>query len=175
MIADYKARERQFDQRQRKMNRNSALKDYVMDQLKLGWSPEQIAGRLRVNLGKTIICHETIYAYIYSSQGNTKGLYKYLSWCKPKRYPKIYRRTRVLIPNRTYILERPAYINDRSELSHWEADFMLFNKASKTNFLTLRERKTRYLIAIKNTTRSAKTVASTFLNAISNRYKKAIK
>lgn len=41
---------------------------YVMDHLKDGWSPEQIAGRLRLDhSGKREwrICHETIYKFIY--------------------------------------------------------------------------------------------------------------
>src|ERR1700733_8826649 len=46
--------------------KNSAIYSYVCDKLRCGWSPEQIAGRLkRDNKNKQIICHETIYQYIY--------------------------------------------------------------------------------------------------------------
>ena len=49
-----------------KLNQNKTLRDYIFDKLKLSWSPEQIAGRLKLeNQGKSLICHETIYAYLY--------------------------------------------------------------------------------------------------------------
>jgi len=52
---------------------------YVRDKLRLGWSPEEIAGRLkRKNNSQTVICHETIYRYIYSSAGKQKNLSEYL-------------------------------------------------------------------------------------------------
>jgi len=40
------------------------MKSYVIDYLKQGWSPEQIAGRLRAKIGKTLLNHETIYPFI---------------------------------------------------------------------------------------------------------------
>ena len=60
--------------------KNPKIYSYAVDKLRCGWSPEQIAGRLkRRNKGKTIICHETIYRYIYSSAGKKKELYQYLT------------------------------------------------------------------------------------------------
>ena len=70
------------------MDSNPALKAYVIDQLKEGWSPEQVAGRLKLKISKAVICYETIYAYIYSPQGKAEGLYHYLYRRKPKHYPK---------------------------------------------------------------------------------------
>ena len=175
LLAEQKAKRRQLDQKQRKMDRNSALKAYVIDQLKDGWSPEQIAGRLKLKIGKTMICYETIYTYIYSPQGKAEGLYQYLYRRKPKRYPKIGRRTHSPIPNRTSILQRPLLINDRLEFGHWEADFMLFKKGIKTNLITLRERKTRLLIAIKNNNRCAGNTASILLNTLQRQYKQCVK
>ena len=48
----------------RKVNplKNPKVYAYVCLKLRDGWSPEQIAGRLKRNSGgKTVICHETIY------------------------------------------------------------------------------------------------------------------
>ncbi len=42
------------------------LKDYVVSKLNRGWSPEQIAGRVRILNPDLFISHETIYSFIYS-------------------------------------------------------------------------------------------------------------
>ena len=61
--------------------KNNKVYSYVYDKLRRGWSPEEIAGKLRRNNGgKTIICHETIYRYIYSKEGKAhrKGIHTFL-------------------------------------------------------------------------------------------------
>ena len=71
----------QRNRKSRKINplKNATIYRYVYDKLRCGWSPEQIAGRLkRNNHGRTVICHETIYHYIYSSEGKKKQLHEYL-------------------------------------------------------------------------------------------------
>src|SRR3990167_108346 len=50
--------------------KNPNVYSYVFEKLRCGWSPEQIAGRLRKeNNNKSIIVHETIYRFIYSREG----------------------------------------------------------------------------------------------------------
>jgi len=49
---------------ERRLVTNERLRDYVTKQLKLGWSPEQIAAKAEENT-ETKICHEAIYQYIY--------------------------------------------------------------------------------------------------------------
>ena len=72
------------EQRNTASRRNNPLKSpatyaYVCSKLRSGWSPEQIAGRLkRDNGNKQVICHETIYRYIYSKEGKEKNLTEYL-------------------------------------------------------------------------------------------------
>ncbi len=47
--------------------KNEGVRNYVESKLKKDWSPEQISGR-----GKTecegMVCHETIYAFIYEEE-----------------------------------------------------------------------------------------------------------
>lgn len=50
---------------ERKMVKNSHLRDYIIEHLKLGWSPEQIAAKAEEMTG-TKISHEAIYQYIYA-------------------------------------------------------------------------------------------------------------
>lgn len=122
-IAERKVHERR--KRYIKLHKNTPLKNYIFDKLKRSWSPEQIAGRLKLeNQGKSVICHETIYAYLYSDYGIRNKYYRYLRRKKLLRYPKVSRRSHIKIPNRVSIHERPAEINQRQFLGHWECDLV---------------------------------------------------
>lgn len=50
---------------ERRFVKNERLRDYVIKQLKLGWSPEQIAAKAEEKAGAKI-SHEAIYQYIYA-------------------------------------------------------------------------------------------------------------
>lgn len=137
----------QRNQRSRRLNplKDPKIYSYVVDKLRCGWSPEQIAGRLkRSNGGKSSICHESIYRYIYSKQAKDKRLWEYLTKHHYKRRKwhsrYIYRRG---IPNRVSIDQRPEVVNQRLVFGHWEAD-VVEGKAHKGGIVTLLERKTRY-------------------------------
>jgi IS30 family transposase len=45
------------------------LKEAIEDRLKAGWSPEQIAGRMRLERHLIRVSHETIYRFAYSKDG----------------------------------------------------------------------------------------------------------
>lgn len=136
--------------RNNKSRKNNPLKNpiiysYVYDKLRCGWSPEQISGRLkRDNNNQTIICHETIYNYIYSKEGKEKNLYEYLVRKHRKRRPwygrKLYTRG---IQNRTSIAQRPEEINNRSVFGHWETD-VVEGRAHRGGIQSMLERKTRF-------------------------------
>ena len=57
--------------RRRKLVRLVGLRKAVIKQLKEGWSPEQIAGRLLFEGRRVRVSHETIYAYVYSPDGQS--------------------------------------------------------------------------------------------------------
>jgi IS30 family transposase len=147
-----------------KLDKTPKLLNYIIDKLKTGWSPERIAGRLRFeNNGCTLVCHETIYRYIYSFKGRKLGLYKFLIKKRRFRYPRIKRKRRnKKNSEKISIHQRNEEINARKDFGHWEGDLMLFRK-TQTNLLTMRERKSRAIIAIKNSSRKAKTTANTLL------------
>ena len=136
--------------RNTKSRKNNPLKNpkiysYVYDKLRCGWSPEQIAGRLkRDNHNQTIICHETIYNYIYSKEGKQKELHEYLVRKHRRRRPwygrKLYTRG---IPYRVSITQRPEEINNRSVFGHWETD-VVEGKAHSGGIQSMLERKTRF-------------------------------
>lgn len=128
--------------------KNPSIYSYVYDKLRCGWSPEQIAGRLkRENKGKTVICHETIYNYIYSPEGRRRKIHEYLVRKHRKRRPWygrcLYRRG---ISNRISIRLRPEEINNRLIFGHWEAD-TVEGKSHWGGIQSLLERKTRLYLA----------------------------
>ena len=53
----------------RKMIMHPDLKAAIEDRLKAGWSPEQIAGRMRLERHPIRMSHETIYRFAYSKDG----------------------------------------------------------------------------------------------------------
>lgn len=137
--------ERNTRSRSKNALKNYKIWDYVIEKLRCGWSPEQIAGRLRKhNYGQTVICHETIYKYIYSPQGRKENLREYLVRAHKKRYPKHYRKSyRRGITNRINISLRPEEINQKKTFGHWEAD-VVEGRGHSGGIQTLLERKTRY-------------------------------
>lgn len=135
--------------RERQPLKNPEIYSYVLDKLRQGWSPEQIAGRLRKIYGKTIICHETIYQFIYAINNQHKNLWEYLPWKRLKRKPKNGRKVhRGKIPDRVSIHQRPELINTRKQFGHWEAD-TLEGKGHQEGIHTEVERTTRFLKAMK--------------------------
>jgi len=138
-----------------KFDKNPELKSFVIKKIIEGWSPEIIDGYLRKKHKKQVISYETIYRFIYSPEGLKLKLYKHLFRKRRYRYPRIKRRRRTIANERKRkIAERPESINQRRQFGHWEGDLILFRK-TKTNLFTLRERKSRYMLAIKNPSRKA--------------------
>ncbi|GAW36523.1 hypothetical protein RA2_03594 [Roseovarius sp. A-2] len=64
--------------RRRKLLRLEALRQAIVDRLKAGWSPEQIAGRLGFEGLDVRISHETIYTWVYGPEGRADDLARHL-------------------------------------------------------------------------------------------------
>ena len=145
--------------RRRKLERLPGLRAEVIRCLNEGWSPEQIAGRLRIEpAAPHRLCHETIYQYVYSVEGQSAQLARLLPERRRKRKPRHARtpRNRVF-PVETSIHNRPSEINDRSQFGNWEGDLMIFERAQgDANVATLVERKTRYTVLLRNNDRKSK-------------------
>jgi len=135
------------------------LRAAVIERLMEGWSPEQIAGRLRLESGGVHrLCHETIYRFVYSAEGQSRELARYLPERRRKRQPRRARRPRGLVfPETSRIHHRPAEVNARQEFGHWEADLMIFRKEhGPANVATVVERKSRFTVLFRNNDRRSK-------------------
>lgn len=129
--------------RKKKIENDARLKKYILKHLKLYWSPEQIAGRLK--RGNITIVHETIYGYIIRH----KKLRKYLRCQKGKyrrRHGTLKREKTREYEKKRWIGERPEAINQRARIGDWEGDTIVGRERTK-RILTHVERKTGYLVA----------------------------
>lgn len=144
--------------RQRKLLRHKALRQVVIDRMAGGWSPEQIAGRLKADgISSILVCMETIYQFVYSKAGRDLSLTQYLHERRRIRRRRGDRKPRsVAIPPERGIDYRPAAIAERTEFGHWEGDLLIFRRDNgKTNITSLVERKSRYAIIMKNPDRQS--------------------
>jgi len=138
--------------RRRKTGKNKSKKllndefifRYTEEKLKLYWSPEQIAGRLRYDWG-VIICHETIYQFIYEEKFEWK---KYLRQKKGKyrrRHGTRKREKEREEAKKKRIDVRPSIVETRSRIGDWEGDTIVGGERT-TGIITHVERKSGYLL-----------------------------
>ena len=141
-----------------RLERDEALRDTVLDRLAAGWSPEQVAGRLTREAGRTVISYESIYRFIYAQIRRTNdGAWRhYLPRAKAKRgwRGKQGGSSTTFIQQRRPIGERPSDADDRHNPGHWEADFMLFATYGQ-NLLVAHERASRLTLVARTPNRKA--------------------
>ena len=155
---DLALRRRRWDARF-KLARQPELRRHVRDRLAMGWSPEQIAGRLALEHAHTVISHESIYRYIYYRSAQKDYWHRLLPRAKHRR-GRLRKRgaspvTR--IKHRTSVHERPDDADRREQPGHWEADLMLFRKYGQA-VLVAHERLSRFTHLSRQPNKQAKPV-----------------
>ncbi|UWQ86266.1 IS30 family transposase [Leisingera caerulea] len=165
------AAQEMYEQRRavhRKMIVHPELKEAIEDRLKAGWSPEQIAGRMRLERHPIRVSHETIYRFAYSKDGRDEQFYRHLPEHRRRRRPRGYRRH-----NRTHIFDaqslshRPERVSERTEFGHWECDLMMFRKEhGKVNVTSLVERVSRYAVVMRNEDRQSKPIMEALIQGL---------
>lgn len=109
--------------------KDETIREYVTSKLKSGYSPEQISGRIKIDLGCSI-SHKAIYQYIYRQvhrngygylKQNCEDLRMYLKRRHRRRTKKGMRKSqRIFRPYGLSIEERPLEVNTRKTIEHWE-------------------------------------------------------
>lgn len=149
--AQIKYKNRKFNAKKYKRLLNPLIRNYVVDKTKLGWSPEQISGRIKVDLPGQSISHEAIYQFIYDPIIRVHiDLVQYLRRNHKKRIKKSYlrRAKKSHISHRIPIENRPEEVEERKVLGHWEGDSVVSMK-SKVGLNTIVERKSRFVLISK--------------------------
>jgi IS30 family transposase len=156
---DLALRRRRWDARF-KLARQPALRRYVRKRLAMGWSPEQIAGRLALDDAPMRISYESIYRFVYHRSAQKDYWHRLL----PQRKHKRGRLKRGGIGSVHYIKQRRG-LDERSEAAalrlepgHWEADLMSFS-AYGQYLLVLHERVSRLSRIVRLTNKTAAHVA----------------
>jgi IS30 family transposase len=144
-LADWYARGRRSRSR-RNRQFNSIDWALVQELLREDWSPEQVAGWLRRHQ-LLAISHETIYRYIWAEKRAGGTLYQHLRGARKqrrKRYGRYDSRGR--LAGKRPISTRPAAVETRRELGHWEADTMLGAGQAGPCVFSMVERRSGYLL-----------------------------
>lgn len=149
-----------------KIDKNLPLKALITDKLHLGWTPQQIAERVNMENDNSHLSHETIYQWIYQPIQKKAKLYKTLTRHKSNRGPrKCYEAKALKMLDKKSIHIRPAEINFREFLGDWEGDLMI-GKNSKSQVLTLLERKSRFFIIAKIDSKKANVTGQKILEIV---------
>ena len=157
--AQEKADKKAAKQRTKAPLKEPAIFLYVREHLRepYGWSPDQIAERLKLDYPGKNITKETIYQYIYSKKAKRYQLWKYLTLGRKKRMKKEGRRVRRegKILGAISIDLRPKRAEGRKEVGHWETDLVIGKQTDKSALSVTVERTTRFTIIDKLPDRSA--------------------
>jgi len=130
------------------------------------WSPEQIAGRLKLEK-KDGISHESIYQRIAQDKKAKGTLHTYLR-CQKKRRRRYGTKGRgkPKIPNRVGIEERSKLVDERIHIGDWEGDTII-GAQCKGALVSSVERVSRFTILGKVSTKDPIKVAETFIDKLS--------
>lgn len=145
------------------------LQRLVEAQLLHNWSPQQIAGWLKLTYpGDEAfwVSHETIYRtlYVQTRGALKKELTEHLRTHRPirrSRHSTAKADLRGRIPDTVSISERPASVEDRAVPGHWEGDLLC--GSSNSYIITLVERHTRYVMLGKIPSRDTRTVVNALI------------
>jgi transposase, IS30 family len=152
--------------------RNRKLCHVVASKLRLDWSPEQIAGWLKIQFpdDKSLrVSHETIYRSLFIQ---ARGVLKreLMDHLRSGRRLRRAIRTetdgerRGKIVDAISIRQRPADVEDRAVPGHWEGDLLSGSKNS--HIVTLVERHSRFTSLVRVRNKEATTVVAALTRQI---------
>lgn len=143
---------------------------FIEDLIRQEWSPEQISGWLKKEIGY-LVSHEWIYHYILQDKQNGGDLYTHLR-CRKKRKKRYgSNNQRGQIKNKVSIDHRPAVVENRSRIGDWEADTII-GKAHKQAIVSLTERKSGLALVYKvdrRTKEDTATAITCLLHSVSDK------
>lgn len=145
------ARQRARRPKPRRLARDHRLREVVEAKLAEFWSPEQIAGWLRLEYPdrpEMWLAHEAIYSALYAGDVMKPQAKDCLRTGRPRRRRRgrAHRNGAGQIRNPVLITARPAHIELRQEKGHWEGDLIV--GAGSSALATVVERVTRYTLLV---------------------------
>jgi IS30 family transposase len=167
--ADQAAWDRARRPKRCKLVTNPELACIVARQLKMLWSPEQIAGWLKRTYADDEtyqVSHETIYRtlFIQARGALKKELLQYLRRTRGMRRSRHHTQKTAdhgRIKDTISIRERPAEAEDRAVPGHWEGDLLIGSHNSQ--IATLVERHSRYVLLVRIKSKDTETVINALI------------
>ena len=152
---------------ERRLKPGNVLWGKVTDYLKLGYSPEQIAGTLKLihpHAPSLQVSHETIYTAIYAMpRGELRT--EVVGWLRhghAKHRPMARGEDRRgQIPDMVNIRDRPPEVEERLVPGHWEGD-LIKGAYNRSSIGTLVERTTLFTVLAKMETATAESAVEGF-------------
>jgi transposase, IS30 family len=137
----------------------------VVRLLRHKWSPQQIVGRRRA-LRLPTMSKETIYRYVWRDRRRGGRIWRDLRiLSKFGRKRRGSPATRGRLVGKRHISERPAHVQRRRQLGHWEGDTVM-GADQRHCVLTLVERVSGYLVIKKLSARNKEQAAAAMSQAI---------
>jgi len=156
--AQSRRNQRLWEANQKRRRKKPETRRWVVGKFKQGWSPEQIAGRSKIDAPEPV-SHEYVYSMLYRDKKRGGRLHRLL-----KRYRKRKQRfgartypSGPVIPNRVGIEDRPAIVDSRSRLGDCEGDLIVGYRQSGY-VLSLIDRKSKFIVLRKLRTKRAQGV-----------------
>ncbi len=172
-----KARRLTANQHLRKLLGNTELETLVISKLRLQWSPEQIAGWLKMHGIAVRVCAQTIYDWVYRYKAElVVHLRSNKQHYRRTRANTLRKRQREALLATRRIDQRPAGVAERKTYGHWEGDTVV-SRQNLARIGTLVERKSGYLLSFllqDGSSRGFATAASAALQTIPPRYCKTL-
>jgi IS30 family transposase len=139
----------------------------IKEKLGLQWSPVQISGWLKRQVGMTGVSYETIYQYVWADKHKGGSLYKEFRH-RGKKYNKRSKGTagRGCIPNRVDIDERPAIVEKKTRLGDWELDTIIGTGQSGA-IVSMVDRASKLTMLVKTLGKTAQEVTDALLSRLS--------
>ena len=167
--------QRLSDRRGRRQRYRAPLKNpqvflFVRESLRIGLSPDEIAGRLPLIHPEESVSYETIYRYIYSKRMRRYRYWEYLTLGRNKRRKKlgrgVNRKSNGKIPGSISIDLRPEIVAARSRVGDWETDNVIGKLTDRTALSVTIERVTKLTLLTKLPDRLSVTKADALIERL---------
>lgn len=144
---------------------SKSIEKYIRTKLKEDWSPEQISGRMKLDIELTVH-HETIYQFIYRNKRAGGKLYKYLRHknkkyhCRTKEY-----QARGMIIGRVMIDKRPKIVDKKKRIGDLEIDTVI-GKDHKGALVTVVDKSSKFALIKKVNSKQASEVSEALIEML---------
>jgi transposase, IS30 family len=139
--------QRRWAANQKRRRKLPQTREWVIEKLRQGWSPQQIAGRSKLEAAESV-SHEYVYALLHRDKKRGGRLYRLLKRFGKRKQRLADRDYTTPLPERVGIEARPAIVDERSRLGDCEGDLIVGYRQSGY-VLSVLDRKSRKTVLRK--------------------------